>query len=87
MKTSTNGLLALINHEGIVLSSYRDSAGVWTIGVGHTAAAGPPKPGPGLRITLEQAIRLFGEDIRRYEAGVERAVKVSLKQHEFDAPV
>ncbi len=85
MKTSTKGLLALIDLEGVVLSSYRDSAGVWTIGVGHTAAAGPPKPGPGLRITLEQAIRLFGEDIRRYEAGVERAVKVSLNQHEFDA--
>lgn len=87
MKTSTMGLLALINHEGVVLSSYRDSAGVLTIGVGHTAAVGPPRPSPGLRITLEQAIRLFREDIRRYEAGVERAVKVPLKSHEFDALV
>ena len=87
MKTSTKGLLALINLEGVVLSSYRDSAGIWTIGVGHTAAAGPPRPSPGLTITLEQAIRLFREDIRRYEAGVELAIKVPLKPHEFDALV
>ena len=87
METSAKGLLALINLEGVVLSSYRDSAGIWTIGVGHTAAAGPPRPNPSLRITLEQAIRLFREDIRRYEAGVERAVKVPLESHEFDALV
>jgi len=87
MKASTKGLLALINHEGIVLSSYRDSAGVSTIGVGHTAAAGPPIPRQGLTLTLEQAVRLFREDIRRYEAGVERAVKVPLNQHQFDALV
>ena len=87
MKTSTKGLLALINHEGVVLSGYRDSAGVWTIGVGHTSAAGPPKPGPGLRMTLRQAIGLFRDDIRQYEAAVERAVNVPLKSHEFDALV
>jgi lysozyme len=87
MKTSTRGLLALINHEGVVLSGYRDSAGVWTIGVGHTAAAGAPKPRPGLTITLRQAIRLFRDDIRKYEAGVEQAVTVPLKSHEFDALV
>ena len=87
MKSSTKGLLALINLEGVVLSAYRDSVGVWTIGVGHTAAAGPPRPGPGLTITLEQAIGLFREDVRRYEADVALAVKVPLKSHEFDALV
>jgi len=71
----------------VVLSSYRDSAGILTIGVGHTAAAGAPKPHPGLMFTLDQAIRLFREDIRRYEAGVEQAVTVPLKQYEFDALV
>ena len=58
-----------------------------TIGVGHTAAAGPPRPNPGLRITLQKAVDIFRQDIRRYEAGVERAVKVPLKSHEFDALV
>ena len=87
MKTSTKGLIALMNHEGVVLQSYRDSVGVWTIGVGHTAAAGVPKPSPGLKISLKQAVELFREDIRKYEAGVDRAVKVPLKQWEFDALV
>jgi len=87
MKTSIKGLLALISHEGVVLSSYRDSEGVWTIGVGHTAAAGAPKPSPGLIVTLRQAIDLFRRDIVKYEAGVNRAVKVPVKQHEFDALV
>ncbi|WP_428141663.1 glycoside hydrolase family protein, partial [Bradyrhizobium sp.] len=36
--------MALISHEGIVLSRYKDSVGVWTIGVGHTKAAGNPDP-------------------------------------------
>jgi len=87
MRTSTKGLLALMNHEGVVLQSYKDSVGVWTIGVGHTAAAGSPKPEPGLKITLKQAVELFRKDIKKYEDGVNRAVKVSLKQHEFDALV
>ena len=40
MKTSLKGILAIINEEALVLSTYRDAAGVLTIGVGHTAAAG-----------------------------------------------
>ena len=86
-RTSTKGLLALINHEGVVLSSYRDSVGVWTIGVGHTAGAGAPKPVQGMRITLERAVDIFRQDIVRFENGVNRAVKVPLQQHEFDALV
>ena len=87
MKTSTRGLLALINHEGVVLSSYRDSVGVWTIGVGHTAGAGTPYPLVGMTITLEQAVDIFRNDIVKFENGVNRAVKVPLKQHQFDALV
>jgi len=87
MKTSTKGLLALMNHEGVVLSSYKDSVGVLTIGVGHTAAAGVPKPRPGLTITLKQAVDLFRRDIKKYEAGVNHAVNVPVSQSEFDAMV
>lgn len=36
MKLSDKGLMALIAHEGIVQSRYKDAVGVWTIG-GHTA--------------------------------------------------
>ena len=40
MKTSLKGILAILDEEAVVLSTYKDSKGVLTIGVGHTAAAG-----------------------------------------------
>jgi lysozyme len=88
MKTSTKGLIALMNREAVVLSAYRDTKRIWTIGVGHTAAAGGfVPPGAGVKITLADALELFRRDIAKYEAGVNAAVKVPLLQHEFDALV
>jgi len=88
MRTSTEGLIALIGHEGIVQTRYRDSVGVWTIGVGHTKAAGGLDPATFTgKLTLQQVMDLLRADIAKYEADVMRAVKVPLKQHEFDALV
>jgi GH24 family phage-related lysozyme (muramidase) len=36
MKTSTAGRAAISAREGCILTAYKDSAGVLTIGVGHT---------------------------------------------------
>ncbi len=44
MTLSREGAMELIGHEGIVPEPYQDSVDVWTIGVGHTKAAGPPDP-------------------------------------------
>lgn len=86
MKTSKNGLIALINEEALVLSAYLDSVGIWTIGVGHTAAAGGLVPKRGMKLTVEQAVQLFRTDIAKYEARVTRALKgQKLAQWEFDA--
>lgn len=88
MKMSTEGLIALIGHEGIVRSRYKDSVGVWTIGVGHTAAAGGLNPATySGTLTMQEVIDLLRKDIVKYEAAVDRAVTVPLKQHEFDALV
>jgi lysozyme len=87
MKTSLKGILAIINEEALVLSTYRDAAGVLTIGVGHTASAGGMAPKPGNRITIEQAIALLASDLTKFERRVSAAVKRALKQHEFDALV
>ena len=87
MKTSLKGILAIINEEALVLSTYRDAGGVLTIGVGHTAAAGGMAPKPGGRITIEQAIALLAADLAKFERRVSAAVKRSLAQHEFDALV
>lgn len=86
---SDKGLLALAIREGIALVAYLDTANppVWTIGLGHTAAAGDPKPVAGMRITLVQAISLFRRDVAKYVQDVLRVIKVPLSQHQLDALV
>lgn len=88
MKTSLGGAFAIISHEGIVLTPYKDSKGVWTIGVGHTSAAGGPDPATFRgALTLRQAIDLFRHDLEKFERRVNAAFTVKLRQHEFDAAV
>jgi lysozyme len=94
MQTTDRGLLALIRHEGVVPGPYLDVKDIWTFGIGHTAAAGPPDPARmprGMPADLEAGIReafqLLRTDLAAYEAEVLRAVKVRLEPHEFDALV
>jgi lysozyme len=82
---SHDGLIFLANLEGVVLTTYEDSKGILTIGVGHTAAAGPPRPTTGLKLTTAQAIDLFEKDIEKYAAAVRRALKKPVNQCQFDA--
>jgi lysozyme len=94
MQTTDRGLLALIRHEGVVPGPYLDVKDIWTFGIGHTAAAGPPDPArmprgmpADLDAGIREAFRLFRTDLAAYEAEVLRAVKVPLEPHEFDALV
>ena len=98
MRVSDKGLLEIAEHEGIVPAPYKDSVGVWTFGIGHTANSGnPPDPqemgsampstDEELRAKLLRAIEIFRLDIRSFEARVNRFVTVPLEQHEFDALV
>ena len=94
MKTSDEGIFALALHEGIVPAPYKDNVGVWTYGIGHTAAAGGPDPSKmarGMPQNLDAALRdvfdLFRADLPKYEAGVNRAVKAKITQAQFDALV
>ena len=85
MRMSKQGRLSLMREEAIVLSAYKDVGGVWTIGVGHTAKAGPPIPKAKMKISLDEAIALFCKDLTRYEQQVTAAITKPLKQYEFDA--
>jgi lysozyme len=87
MKTSPAGRKVLAEREGRRLKAYRDSAGVWTIGIGHTSMAGPPRVTPGLTVTDAECDAIFARDLVSYEAAVTKAVKVPMDQHEFDALV
>lgn len=96
MQTSPLGIVAIALHEGLVPAPYVDSVGVWTFGVGHTAAAGGldprsmPKAYPedgDLSDAIALAISTFADDLKKYEDRVNKAVHVELEQHEFDALV
>lgn len=90
MRTSDAGLCDLLSHEGLVLCPYRDSKGIWTVFIGHTASAGPPDPATmprGVARPLSEALEVFRRDLAKFEARVNRLIKVPLKQHEFDALV
>lgn len=90
MKVSDKGVAELLSHEAMVTSPYRDSVGVWTVGVGHTSSAGKPNPqtlAKGVEAPLGELVDLFRRDLSQYETDVNNAVKVPLKQHEFDALV
>lgn len=94
MQMTDRGLLALVRHEGIVPGPYLDASGVWTFGIGHTAAAGEPDPATmprgmpeDLDAGIREAFKVFRDDIMAYEADVLRAVTMPLEPHEFDALV
>ena len=94
MHMTDRGLLALVRHEGVVPGPYLDVKNIWTFGIGHTAAAGPPDPAQmprgmpaDLDAGISEAFRLFRADLASYEMEVRRAVKVPLEPHEFDALV
>ena len=80
---SDQGLALTEQFEGLRLTAYQDSVGVWTIGYGHTG----PDVKPGLTITQEQASALLLRDVAGAVAAVNILVTVRLTQNQFDALV
>ena len=87
MKTSNKGLALIKSHEGLRLNAYLCPARVWTIGYGHTSAAGEPTVKGGMKITKAEAEEILRRDLGKFEARVNRLVKVPLTQSQFDALV
>jgi lysozyme len=85
MNISTKGLIEIMSLEGVCLSPYLDSVGVWTIGVGITAHDGKDPQTMGT-ITIDQAIAMFKERIGAYVAPVQK-LGLALTQAQFDALV
>jgi lysozyme len=80
---SEKGLALTQQFEGLRLTAYQDSVGVWTIGYGHTGA----DVHSGLTITQEQASAFLLQDVASAVATVNRLVTVALTQNQFDALV
>jgi len=88
MHMSVEGTDALLKKfEGCKLKAYRCPAGVWTIGYGHTSAAGAPEVVQGMTITKADANDILRRDLTKYEQGVEALVKQPLTQNQFDVLV
>lgn len=88
--TSQTGLDLIKQFEGWRANAYPDPAtggSPWTIGYGHTTAAGRPTVAPGLKITKAEGEEILRNDLRAVEAAVAKAVKVTLTQNQFDALV
>jgi lysozyme len=87
MRMSDAGIALIKEFEGCRLTAYKCPAGVWTIGYGHTSAAGSPEVTPGMTITQQEAEDILRRDLIKYENGVIKLVNVDLTQGQFDALV
>jgi len=85
MKIPKAALDLIKRYEGLRLNAYKCSAGVWTIGYGHTSAAGEPEVKPGMTISKAEADRIFAKDIQNFAVGVERLIKVPVSPAQFGA--
>lgn len=82
MKISPAARAAIFNFEGCRKQAYLCSAGVPTLGVGHTRGVKL-----GQSCTEQQAQSWFTDDLADAEAAVEHLVTVPLTQGQFDALV
>lgn len=82
MKISQEGIALIKKFEGCELTAYQCSAGVWTIGYGHTK--GVEK---GMTISKESAEDMLVEELHEYENYINDNVTAPLSQNQFDAMV
>lgn len=79
--TNPAGLQLIESFEGLRLTSYQDSVGVWTIGYGHTAGVKP-----GQTITQQQAQAFLQQDLGVAEVAVNK-LGLTLTDNQFAALV
>jgi len=87
MKTNRAGIELIKRWEGLRLNAYLCPASKWTIGYGHTSAAGPPKVTNGMRITHDEASEILVRDLVKYEAAVSKALTRTPNANQFSAMV
>lgn len=84
MKISNNGIEFLKRQEGEKLSTYKDTRGIPTIGVGHTGLVDGKPVSMGMTITKEKSSDLLRFDLQWAERAVNSA-NVMLTQNQYDA--
>ena len=82
MNISQEGINLIKKFEGCKLEAYKCAADVWTIGYGSTKDVKE-----GNTLTQEEAEELLIKDLKVFEDAVNKAVKRSMVQCQFDALV
>ena len=86
MKLSENGYDVIKSFEGIKNKAYKDSVGIWTVGIGFITVDGV-KVNENTTLTNDQIEEQFFKQIVKYENAVNNNVKSVLNQNQFDALV
>lgn len=91
MPTLTQAAVDLIKEfEGFRANAYPDPATggePWTIGYGHTSAAGVPKVKKGMTISLAEGEAILRADLKPVEARVRKLVTAPINDNEYGALV
>jgi GH24 family phage-related lysozyme (muramidase) len=87
MKMNDRGFALICEFEGCRTEAYQDATGVWTIGYGHTSAAGLPSVAPGFTVTRAEATGILMRDLETFSAGVKSAITTQLNDNQFSALV
>jgi len=87
MKIGQNGITLIQSFEGCKLKAYQDSVGIWTIGWGNTQYETGAKVKQGEVITQERANELFALIVSRFDSGVDKRLRRTVTQNQFDALV
>ena len=87
MQVTSEGLALIKGFEGVRTEAYRDAAGIWTIGYGHTGSAGAPPVHAGMRISRSTALAILKRDVETFADGVRRLLKVDLSDAQFSSLV
>ena len=76
------GTMKLVKEfEGLRLTAYQDSVGVWTIGYGHTG----PEVKPGMTISQAQADTYLQNDLAKFNACVSNYIAGNLNPNQVGA--
>ena len=86
-RLSTKGAEFIAQWEGIKLKAYKDTGGVWTIGIGTIIYPNGKKVKEGDICTKEEAYSWFKDYIVGVEDLIHKSIKVPLTQNQFDALV
>lgn len=87
MQMTDEGLALIRRFEGFRARAYRCPAGVWTIGYGHTAQAGPPVVTRGMEVDEAEARRILAADVDRFARDVRPLLTRDVSPAQFSALV